>query len=232
MEFQIKVRDCIAETMSVDGMMPQLVCDNTDHTIRFQFDEAWEDYAEKTARFVYREDYGNGDVVCKDVSFVGDTVPVPLFHHIREVWIGVIAGTLRTTTAARISCLSSIYTYEGQEEQAILPISAYIVQGMGDSPDKIMSQKAVTEALAEVTLSQKAHSAFVTLPSDGWADGHMQVLCDIVRADSIVLIDPTPPSVAAYADAGILCVMQEEGCLTFRCQIPPAEGLSVQVVVL
>ena len=234
MEFQIQVRDCVAEIMSVDGSLPQLVCDNTDHTVRFSFDEAWDGYKEKVARFVYREDYGNGDVVCRDVSFSGDTVAVPLFHHIREVWIGVIAGTLRTTTAARLSCLSSIYSYEGEEEKgcSCLPMSSYIVQEIGDSPDKVMSQKAVTAALSALSPQGTVRTALLTLPSEGWEDVYLHLPCEIVKEDSIVLIDPTPESVAAYAEAGILCVMQADGDLTFKCRTTPSEALNVQVVVL
>ena len=234
MEFQIQVRDCVAEIMSSDGTLPQLVCDNTDHTVRFLFDEAWDAYTEKVARFVYREDYGNGDVVCKDVTFRGDTVSVPLLHHIREVWIGVIAGTLRTTTAARLSCLSSIYSYTGKEEGgcSCLPVSAYIVQETGDSPDKVMSQRAVTAALAGASPAHAVKSMMLTLPTDGWEDVYLHVACEIVREDSIVLVDPTPESTAAYAEAGILCVTQAEGGLSFKCRTSPSEALNVQVVVL
>ena len=234
MEFQIQIRDCVAEIMSADGTLPQLVCDNTDHTVRFWFDEAWNAYTEKTARFVYRSDYGNGDVVCKDVTFHGDTVQVPLFHHIREVWIGVIAGTLRTTTAARLSCLSSIYSYGGDGENGCncLPVSSYIVQETGDSPDKVMSQRAVTEALSGISPSHAVRSMMLTLPNEGWEDVYLHLPCEIVGEDSIVLVDPTPESTYAYAEAGILCVMQEEGGLSFKCRTRPSETLNVQVVVL
>lgn len=84
---------------------PLIVCGNSGYTIDFTFDQEWEAYAAKTARFVYAHD---GKAKYHDVVFTGTTVEVPILSNVREVMVGVYAGDLRTTTPARIRCERSI----------------------------------------------------------------------------------------------------------------------------
>lgn len=119
MTFQISIKKRIAEVLSTDGNLPILVCDNADHTLAFSFDEEWMAYDEKTARFVYRENGGKGNTVYIDVPFTGDTVSVPLLHNITEVWIGVYAGDLITSSAARLSCIASVFAFSADSALAV-----------------------------------------------------------------------------------------------------------------
>lgn len=84
---------------------PTIVCGNSDYTITFNFGIGWSSEGAKTARFVYVQD---GKVKYQDVDFTGSTVKVPILSNIKEVRVGVYAGNLRTTTAARIPCEPSI----------------------------------------------------------------------------------------------------------------------------
>lgn len=113
MKFHITVKNRIAEVLSQNGRQPYLVCDNADNSIVFSFDSEWDAYNRKTARFVYRENNGFGKFVYKEVTFTENTVALPVFHNVHEVYVGVSAGNLMTTTAARLSCLVSIYGFSG-----------------------------------------------------------------------------------------------------------------------
>ena len=79
----------------------EIVCDNSDYTVNFDFDEEWSAYETKTARF------DNG-VQYVDVIFAGNVCPVPALSDASEVKIGVYAGELHTTTAAHVLCRASI----------------------------------------------------------------------------------------------------------------------------
>lgn len=82
-----------------------IVCNNSDYIIRFDFDAEWQGYETKTARFVISGKY-------IDTIFSGAEVAVPIISDARAVAIGVYAGDLHTTTPALILCDGSI-TSEG-----------------------------------------------------------------------------------------------------------------------
>lgn len=100
-EIVVVVRDKIARPPAA-----VIVCDNTDYTIRFDFDAEWNAFPIKTARFVH-----NG--VKHDVVFEGDVCAVPRLHDTAECKVGVFAGDLSTTNAAYIRCIKSILSAGG-----------------------------------------------------------------------------------------------------------------------
>lgn len=79
----------------------RIVCGNSDYQIKFSFDGEWDDYPEKTVRFVWGGHY-------TDVDITGDVCPVPILYDTTEVEVGVYAGELKTTTSAFIGCDRSI----------------------------------------------------------------------------------------------------------------------------
>ena len=79
-----------------------MVCGNNDYIINFDFSEEWDDAEEKTARFIF----GNG--YYEDVKFTGSSCNAPIILNVREVFIGVYAGELKTTTPARVPCKKSV----------------------------------------------------------------------------------------------------------------------------
>lgn len=93
---------------------PVLVCGNSDYFIKFSFDEEWDAYEAKTARFIYTR---AGKVRYQDIVFTGDTVQVPVLSMVRAVQVGVFAGNLRTTTPARIPCRFSVRCGTGEPEE-------------------------------------------------------------------------------------------------------------------
>lgn len=98
MVLHIGIANKIATYQNRDGY---IVCGNSDYQIQFTFDSEWDAYAEKTARFKW-----NGEHY--DVDFSGDTCDVPIIRDTDSVEVGVFAGDLETTTAAKIGCLRSI----------------------------------------------------------------------------------------------------------------------------
>lgn len=82
-----------------------IVCGNSDYLVTFDFDREWEVVPVKTARFVYKR----GDKYqFIDVPFSGNVVNVPVLSNLDEVYMGLYAGELHTTTPARILCKKSI----------------------------------------------------------------------------------------------------------------------------
>jgi hypothetical protein len=116
MVINITVTDLRPVVVGWDGVepIPTIICGNSGYKIQFVFDSAWAGLALKTARFVYVQ---NGAVGYKEVPFNGNTVNVPILTDIREVYVGVYAGDLRTTTPARILCERSIICVADMEHE-------------------------------------------------------------------------------------------------------------------
>lgn len=92
----ITIRNKIA---TYTGDVPY-VCGNSDYTVIFTFDEEWDEYTQKTARFVYGSSY-------TDVLFEGNECQFPVIERASMVAVGVFAGNLRTSTGASVrACLS------------------------------------------------------------------------------------------------------------------------------
>ena len=77
------------------------ICDNSDYVINFDFDDEWDAYDTKTARFAYGGQY-------TDIVFVGNRCNVPVITNTYAFHIGVFAGDLHTTTPVRVPCRKSI----------------------------------------------------------------------------------------------------------------------------
>lgn len=99
---------------------PVIICGNSDYTITFEFDSEWSSVTTKTARFVFTR---AGAVLYTDVVFTGSSANAPVLTDISEVYIGVYAGDLRTTTPAKVPCSKSILC--GTGTQADPPQSVY-----------------------------------------------------------------------------------------------------------
>lgn len=101
-ELNIKVRNKIA----AQADKAEYVCGNSDYIAVFDLDSEWDAYDTKTARFNY-----NGGHV--DVVFDGNKCPVPVITDTFCFHIGIFAGDLHTTTAARVACKKSVQCGSG-----------------------------------------------------------------------------------------------------------------------
>lgn len=95
---RVGIRNKIATYNTRDGV---IVCGNKGYTIKFTFDEEWNECTTKTARFIWNGEY-------YDKEFTGDECPVPIINDATNLTVGVYAGDLKTTTPANIPCLISI----------------------------------------------------------------------------------------------------------------------------
>lgn len=80
----------------------RIVCGNSDYAVRFDFDEEWEAYDLKTARFITEGGFFT------DVQFNGSDCAVPVLTGTRTLLVGVFAGDVRTTTPAYIPAIPCI----------------------------------------------------------------------------------------------------------------------------
>lgn len=135
----IRIRDKIAAAPR-DAVY---VCGNSDYTIKFDFDDEWEGFNEKTARFVY-----NGQFV--DMIFTGDVCPVPIISNTYAFEVGVYAGNLSTTTKAYIAATKSVLCGSNIPAE---PVSVYV-------PASELEKKADKEYVDE-TIERKEEFAAV-----------------------------------------------------------------------
>jgi len=101
----ITIRDKIA--LAVD--QTEYICGNSDFIVNFDFDEEWNEFTTKTARFTY-----NGKFI--DVVFQGNQCQVPIIYDTCKVCVGVYAGNLRTTTHAVVVARKSILCGDHKHE--------------------------------------------------------------------------------------------------------------------
>jgi hypothetical protein len=78
------------------------VCGNSCFVVKFDFDQEWDKFETKTARFIC----DNNSYT--DVVFQGTTCPVPVLSNTHRIRIGVFAGNLVTTTPAHVVATKSI----------------------------------------------------------------------------------------------------------------------------
>lgn len=119
------------------------ICDNSDYVINFDFDDEWDAYDTKTARFAYGGQY-------TDIIFVGNQCNVPVITNTYAFHIGVFAGDLHTTTPVRVPCRKSILSSASihvEPTPDVYDQLMELIKGLGGvNPDDIA--KAVADYLA------------------------------------------------------------------------------------
>lgn len=100
----ISVRNKIAK--NIRESVYEYVCGNSDYSIEFDFDEEWNAFEVKTARFKFNDTF-------LDVVFEGNVVNIPVIENAHMVQVGVFAGNLHTTTPAVFMSKKSILCGSG-----------------------------------------------------------------------------------------------------------------------
>lgn len=138
-EIKIKVRDKCAEGEGV------IICNNSDYTAVWDLDEEWTPYGTKTMRV------NLADGTYQDVVFTGDNAALPVLTASGWVSVGLYAGDLHTSRAARLLALSSVLTPGGSPAAPAEDVYAQIMAKLNElstvSPEDIA--KAVEDYLAE-----------------------------------------------------------------------------------
>lgn len=185
-EMNITVRNKIAT--KTDNMA--YVCGNSDYVINFAFDGEWDVYDTKTARFVH-----NGQHT--DVVFDGNQCNVPVITNTYAFHVGVFAGDLHTTTAARVPCRKCILCGSGAPEDPTPDVYDQLmelIKGLGGAdPDDIA--KAVADYLA-------AHPIEETDPTvPEWAKAETKPTYSAAEVGAIAQADLQAATDAALAQA-------------------------------
>ena len=108
-ELRVDINNKIATYNTRCGV---IVCGNANYKIKFTFDEEWDEFEYKTARFIWNDKY-------IDVVFYGDIVAVPMLSQTTLLTVGVFAGeNLHTTTPAKIPCLLSVICESDRAKEA------------------------------------------------------------------------------------------------------------------
>lgn len=129
-QIQITVTDLIATAN--EGAT--IVCGNDGYTVAFTFDQAWAEYLIKTVRFAWT-DTRTGQRLHVDKQYVGEPIAVPVIADAYEVQIGAYAGSLISSTGARVPCercTTDGATYHGGTTPDVY---AELLETLSDLPD-------------------------------------------------------------------------------------------------
>ena len=130
----------VRNKVAVEDSGTQYICDNSDFVVVFDFDDEWEAFAFKTARFAYEEKY-------QDVIFQGNECPVPIITNTNRIRIGVYGGNLCTTTSASVFARKSILCGTGKVEVPAEDVYAQIMEKLNNLETATVSPEAISSAV-------------------------------------------------------------------------------------
>ena len=136
----------------------EYICGNSAFVLVFDFDEEWDAFNAKTARFAYNGKH-------QDVVFSGNECPVPIMSNTHSIRVGVFAGNLCTTTPAYIPAKKSILCGSGSPEAPSEDVYAQIMELLNSLGG--VSPEAVAKAVAEYMAKHPIAESDPTVPK--WA---------------------------------------------------------------
>lgn len=171
-EINIKVRDKCAEGEGV------VICNNSDYTVVWDLDSEWEPYSTRTMRV------NLADGTYQDVVFTGNSAALPVLTASGWVSVGLYAGDLHTSRAARLLALSSVLTPGGSPAAPAEDVYAQIMAKLNElstvSPEDIA--KAVEDYLAEhpaASASMRVEGGYIQFSGDGKTWENVIALADL-----------------------------------------------------
>jgi len=124
-----------------------IVCGNSDYRLVFTFDAEWQNEIVKTCRFI------TAPGVYTDVVFSGLICAVPVIVSGDNLFVGVYAGALRTTTPAAIRLIESITSDDGTpvpvSPDAYAQMMVLVNQAVSDAEQSVIDANS---ALADAAL--------------------------------------------------------------------------------
>lgn len=194
-QIEITVCDKVARLVDENTI---IICGNSDYVVNFDFDNEWDSYDVKTARFKWNGKY-------EERVFTGTQCDIPVINDTSCVYIGVYAGNLSTTTGARVPTRTSILCgspvhnepepdvynqiiallegIEGaSEEEIAAAVAKYIAENPIEEKDPTVPEWAKTEtkptytadevgAIAESELQTDINTALAQAKASGEFDG-------------------------------------------------------------
>ena len=140
---EITIRNKVARIAS----SPIIVGKNKDYIVRFDFDEDWDKYDTKTARFSQAGEY-------HDIIFTGNECPMPALDGGKVVEVGVYAGDISTTTPAYLKVQKSIIDDDGVPADPQPDVYAQLMERLNE----LEAPAAVLYTEQNLTDEQKAQA--------------------------------------------------------------------------
>ena len=140
---EITIRNNVARIAS----SPIIVGKNKDYIVRFDFDEDWDKYDTKTARFSQDGEY-------QDIIFAGNECSMPALDGGKVVEVGVYAGDISTTTPAYLKIQKSIIDDDGVPSDPTPDVYAQLMERLND----LEAPAAVLYTEQNLTDEQKAQA--------------------------------------------------------------------------
>ena len=125
-EITVKVRDKIAQTEGT----PEIVNGNSDYTVTFDFDAAWDGAENLTAHIRYLR---NGLPVHDAIPIIDGACNLPAVYGTDAVQIGVSGGSIQTTAPAEILCIPCANDFGGTEKQPVRDVYNEIMEVIADA---------------------------------------------------------------------------------------------------
>lgn len=127
--------------------------------------------------------------------------------------------------------VDSFQIYQGDYETAGFTFTGTPVDG-----DVVSFTCTVTEISANYYWDEASQSytpsSVPTLQAANWSNNLQTVNVAGVTATNTVIVAPFPTDAQNYASAGIVCIGQGAGTLTFSCTSVPSSNLQINVVII
>lgn len=182
---KIKVRDKCAEGEGV------IICNNSDYTVVWDLDEEWEPYSARTMRV------NLADGTYQDVVFTGDNADLPVLTASGWVSVGLYAGDLHTSRAARLLALSSVLTPGGSPAAPAEDVYAQIMAKLNEL--STVSPEDIAKAVADYLAAHPIEETDPTVPE--WAKAKTKPTYSAAEVGAIAQSDLQAATDAALAQA-------------------------------
>lgn len=129
---------------------------------------------------------------------------------------------------------------DGLNVQTLVPLFGYasILHDGSVTSAKLASSAVSTAKIASNAVTKEKiasgatyNSATAILYASGWSGNAQTVSVSGVTASNLVIVAPNPGSHVAYGAAGVRCILQESGKLTFACEEVPSVALTVNIAM-
>ena len=208
------------------------ICGNSDFVVGFVFDNEWDEFETKTARFIHGGEH-------TDIVFTGKECKVPKILNVKRMEVGVFAGDLYTTTPALVHCRKSILCDSGIPADPPPDVYAQVMEFLNNGVSAEQINKAVADYLEKnpVETGSKVTIGVVDLLASKWVGGNnlfsQVVTIDGVTPYSQIDLTPSVDQLAVFHDKDLAFVTEnEDGVVTvYAIGDKPLNDYTMQVTI-
>ena len=209
-ELNVIVRGKIAQ--GVKGQYA--VCENSDYTVKFDFDDDWRSQKYKTARFIWNDKY-------EDVVFEGDECSLPIVSDTYCLKVGVFAGDLQTTTPAIIVMKKSILCGSATAEKPSEDVYSQIMALLNDL--KELSGEELAAAIEKYLTEHPIGGGAAT------AEDISYTLSEDVQNEFPDIVELESDTVKSGLDVAMYCALAGMFAKYISCNLQSGSGETVSV---